>query len=516
MTDHALERAAEQETVRLCQRYDELFGRLYEYNYRLIQESEDPENEGKYHFESIFDFYITSNAQSLCKSLLLECFGSPGMLLNARCILEGLAIKQKYRLGEVPESRVALLQKQVFLIEYKYYRRFDDIAEQILLPEKLRLDYEETCAFFSDHLRGEFSEGKIRSIIRSEIPFLCEPHTNFRKLIGENLGEEFAVMYGVLSQGVHPSTNTFHREKNTIVYLLKVLDMVYEEYKHLPATRVTLYSHLARCHSSDATRRIVELTRKECRMLSDIAEVFEKETGGNNFVSDTLCTAEKLLWDMTVDGSLALVEQVKSKWKVMLELLAGFDHAYFHWMLSLGEESYRLMEAHRNIQLARNYGDMVDLTDAYDLYKTLYPRGCDRAAFDKGFMNLLGYTIDGDGKTKNLTEMVRLLLETIPKEGFHDRVMYLDYVESQMLSHANGYMWFANTGAWQDKNPVLIASECLIWSTVQHIYDFYMIAQRLGNKQSKPILNVLRNRLKASDPLVNEKISLLRLPEIPI
>jgi hypothetical protein len=505
------EKAVEQLVVR----YNELFGSLYEYNYRLMEESEDQENEGKYPFESIFDFYITSNAQSLCKSLLLGCLGSPGMLLNARCILEGLAIKRKFENGEIPESRVALLQKQVFLIEYKYYSRFDDIAEIILIPEKLEADYGQACEEYRKLLSREFADKDIKKILRSQIPFLCDPGINFRKLIGESLGEDYAVMYGVLSQGVHPSTNTFYREQNTIVYLLKVLDMVYDEYENLPATSVTLFSHLARCHSSDATRRIVELTKEECRMLADIAEVFEKEIG-HNFVSDTLRTAERLLWDMTVDGSLALVEQVKSKWKVMLELLAGFDHAYFQRMLSLGEDSFRLMEAHRNIQLARNYGNEVDLTDAYDLYKTLYPRGCDRATFDKGFTSLLGYTVDGEGKTKNLTEMVRILLETIPKEGMHDRVMYLDYVESQMLSHANGYMWFANTGAWQDKNPVLIASECLIWSTVQHIYDIYMIAQKLGNKQPKPILNVLRNRLKASDPVVKEKIKLLQLPEILI
>jgi hypothetical protein len=291
--------------------------------------------------------------------------------------------------------------------------------------------------------------------------------------------------------------------------------MVYDEYENLPATSVTLFSHLARCHSSDATRRIVELTQEECRMLADIAEVFEKEIG-HNFVSDTLRTAERLLWDMTVDGSLALVEQVKSKWKVMLELLAGFDHAYLRRMPSLEEEAYRLMKTHRNFQLCRNYGDQVDTTEAYALYKALYPQGCDRETFEKGFTNLLGYTIDAEGKTKNLMELVGLLLERIPKEGLHDRVMYLDYLESQMLSHANGYMWFANTGAWQDKNPVLFASECLIWSTVQHIYDLYMIAQKLGNKQPKPILNVLRNRLKASDPVVKEKIKLLQLPEILI
>jgi hypothetical protein len=257
------------------------------------------------------------------------------------------------------------------------------------------------------------------------------------------------------------------------------------------------------------------MTAEESRWLGDIAEVFEKEMG-HNYVSDTLNTVKYLLLDMQTDACLGLVEQVKSKWKIMLEMFACFRHAYFQLASELGEGTYAFMRLHRNIQLDRNYGDEVDLTEAYDLYKTLYPRGCDRETFEKGFTGLIGYTINEEGKTKSLTDMVCLLLERIPKDGLYDRVMYLDYVESQMLSHANGYMWFANRGAWQDKDPVLIASEILIWGTVRDIYDCYKFAQEMGDKPPKPILNVLRNRLKASDLLVEQKIKLLQLPETPI
>ena len=152
------EKAVEQ----LAVRYNELFGSLYEYNYRLMKESEDQENEGKYPFESIFDFYITSNAQSLCKSFLLNNRQSVGMFLNARCILEGMAIKRKFEKGEIPPNRIELLQKQVFLIEHKYYSRFDDIAEIILIPEKLEADYDQACEGYRKLLSQEFTDKDIK------------------------------------------------------------------------------------------------------------------------------------------------------------------------------------------------------------------------------------------------------------------------------------------------------------------------------------------------------------------
>jgi hypothetical protein len=137
-------------------------------------------------------------------------------------------------------------------------------------------------------------------------------------------------------------------------------------------------------------------------------------------------------------------------------------------MPSLEEEAYRLMETHRNFQLCRNYGDQVDTTEAYALYKALYPQGCDRETFEKGFTNLLGYTIDAEGKTKNLTELVRLLLETIPKEGLHDRVMYLDYLESAYLtdrcydkSQENGLYYQLLYNYMLEKNKDVFTSEYL-------------------------------------------------------
>ena len=54
------------------------------------------------------------------------------MLLSARCFLEGLALKRMYEHGNISDMQVNLLRHQVFLIEYKHYKNFDDIADKIL------------------------------------------------------------------------------------------------------------------------------------------------------------------------------------------------------------------------------------------------------------------------------------------------------------------------------------------------------------------------------------------------
>lgn len=62
--------------------------------------------------------------------------------------------------------------------------------------------------------------------------------------------------------------------------------------------------------------------------------------------------------------------------------------------------------------------------------------------------------------------------------------MLLDYVESQMLSHANGYMWYANRGAWGDVNNIIIGMDmCLmfinsLWNTPKRVRFLFAAAEK--------------------------------------
>ena len=90
----------------------------------------------------IVDFHITSNALSLLKNLYHGYQDSIGSLQNVRCIIEGIALKKMYSAGDISTEQIELLQKQVFLIEYNEYNKFD-LIDKILIPEKLERDYKE-------------------------------------------------------------------------------------------------------------------------------------------------------------------------------------------------------------------------------------------------------------------------------------------------------------------------------------------------------------------------------------
>ena len=119
---------------------DLFWGRLFTYNHTLMKRSEDEKQFGSETFTDVIDFYLTSQAQCFIKDFLLQHIGSAGMLLTARCFLEGLALKRMYENGRISDIQIELLRHQVHIIEYNYYKEFDDIADKILLPEKLEID----------------------------------------------------------------------------------------------------------------------------------------------------------------------------------------------------------------------------------------------------------------------------------------------------------------------------------------------------------------------------------------
>ena len=233
---------------------DTLWGRLFTYNHALMKRSEDENKFGLESFTDVIDFYLTSQAQCFIKDVMLHHFGSSGMLLAARCFIEGLAIKRMYEKGKIDNLQVELLRHQVHIIEYNYYKEFDDIADKILLPEKLEKDYDDSVKFFQEKLAGTYSEKQISAILKTNKPFLCEPYTNFRKIIGENLGDDYAILYGLYSQAIHPSVNDFYMNEGIWDTLTGVLLLVMEEYKSLPQSKLTFNSYYNSIYTSDIAK----------------------------------------------------------------------------------------------------------------------------------------------------------------------------------------------------------------------------------------------------------------------
>lgn len=125
--------------------------------------------------------------------------------------------------------------------------------------------------------------------------------------------------------------------------------------------------------------------------------------------------------------------------------------------------------------------------------------------------------IDEKGNVPTLTKIVVEFItpyESDSKDGISmGRAMYLDYMESQMLSHANGYMWFANSGAFSDTNNIFIGIDACIMRLSQELYNIFSIHRNTEKtNEYKSIINILRNSVKKMDALYLEKNRILQLP----
>ena len=494
-----------------------LWGRLFTYNHALMKRSEDEEQFGSESFIDVIDFYLTSQAQCFIKDILLSHIGSPGMLLTARCFLEGLALKRMYEKGKISDLQVKLLRKQVFIIEYNYYKEFDDIADKILIPEKLEKDKDDAVKFFKEELSETYSEKQIAAILKTNKPFICDPSANYRKLIGENLGEDYAQLYGIYSQAIHPSVNDFYMNEGIWGTIPNMLLLMIEEYNSLPVSELTFNSFCATIYSSEIACAYEDIVRQECKILIDISKVFEKYFN-KNYVSDTLMSINLLMSEVCSDKLLGLCEQVKSKWKIVLDMFSCFYKCYITYFPH--EERFKLLEEHERIQLNRNIGEKYSIDNAYGLYKALYPNGIEQTAFEQTFISTCGYTIDEKGKVNNFTSLVRDFIKKFVDpnaEVSWDRNMLLNYMESQMLSHANGYMWYANSGAWGETNGVILGADICLMFILEAILNMFKVHRTVEESNYyKSIINIVRNSLKRIRLLHEEKIKILGIPGVVI
>ena len=452
---------------------NELFSKIFAYNCKLLKLCND-ENYNPT-FAEIFDFYITSNAMSFLKNFYCQFIESPGILLNGRCIIEGLAIKAAYENKTINNINVELLKKQDAIIEYRQYKKFKEIMAIVSIPDETKNKYEEAVNYYKTTLKT-FTDKEVDSIINSQIPFLCNPKMTYRKLIEDNLGKEMAEYYSVLSIFIHPRSNEMINMDLHTTLLLDIVMLINEVYGSLPGGDINInYLLYFITHDKDA-EMFNDLIKAECTQMEIIQADFKKNFG-DNYTSDTFHMISMLIQEMMFDTIFGMTEQVKSKFKVMLELLASYHEVYL--VQEDVENSFRLLQYHEDASISRSCNDRNGLDEvlkkAYVYYKKKYPNGVDFEQFSHKYVSNVGFTIDEDGNVKTINQLVNSLCNLFEDSvsGIKTSdVLKLNYVEAQMLSHANGYMWYANSGAWGNTFNVytninrLISYICIYMSNI--------------------------------------------------
>ena len=86
-----------------------------------------------------------------------------------------------------------------------------------------------------------------------------------------------------------------------------------------------------------------------------------------------------------------------------------------------------------------------------------------------------------------------------------------------MISHANGYMWYANSGSWGDVNNVIIGADICVIFLLESIHMAFKIHRAIDeSNQYKQIINIVRNSIKRIRALSEEKAKILKIPGIII
>ena len=319
-------------------------------------------------------------------------------------------------------------------------------------------------------------------------------------------------MYGLCSSFVHPSTNDAYKS-DCFRLVLPIYELLKVEYGNLSKSKSSLSLDFAQTRSQ-ISDNFYNLMSEETSILCSVANVFEQKFG-NNYVSNTFRTIGYILPDLAIEKQLGLTEQTKCKWKVLLELCATFDYMYVKFF---GQElRYRLLDLHGQVQELRNINKEYDLGEAYQVYCQIYKYHCDRDKFNENFKQPLGYLIDQKGSVPSLTKVVCEFIKKFENKNEScisgERAMLLDYMESQMISHANGYMWFANSGAFSDTNNIFKGIDISLMTIFRELHTVFLTHRAVEeSKEYKSIINILRNSQKNLDGIIKAKTLILALP----
>lgn len=474
---------------------NELFGKVFSYNLKLLRLCNNDNYEPT--SDEVFDFYITSQANSFLKNFFYNYIESPGIFLNARCIIEGLALKVAFKNEYFDCFNLELLKNQGALIEHNQYKKFKECYDQFLIPEELESRYYEAYEFFRKTLCS-FSESNLKKIVNSNIPFVCNPKLSFQKIVKDNLGNEWATQYSLLSALIHPTSNENLNTQGSFFALLDTIELLKKEYMNLPSNMdLRAYSNFIFC-SRDA-KAFLDSIKSECTELESVIEDFKKNYG-DNYVSNTFHVISMTIQEMALDTIFGFTEQVKEKWKVLLELLSGFYEIYLN--TEDVNSSYRMLQYHEDVTVARSCCVEEEkrkaLEKAYEFYKMKYPNGVEIDEFSHKFDMPTGFTIDSDGKIKTLTQLVTQFTDFFKASDNHGvsygTAMKLNYVEAQMLSHANGYFWYANSGAWTDIDVLFIMFNQLMYFICLCISDLFADSYKEGKHyHDKKTSNLLKH-----------------------
>ncbi len=475
-------------------------------------------------FTDAMDLAITSNALSLIKSILDNNRYCITSALNIRSILEHYALILMDEAGEIHSEQKELFNEQYKLIEYTIYHNHDfgDNGKSIDREQMLE-NYKSACRAFEE--KG-YSQRKIDSFSRTPAPFLCQKKFNFNKVLKKHL-PDYVDAYIYLSRYIHPSTYyQFRNESAHDQIILHVLTILLERYLKrndlsplLPFTRKA--ARIYDLKESPILNRLGCIPLRQRDILFEIAEKYSKIFRPDNYATNFFKEAARVFHDINSDFHFGLSENPKLKFKAVAEMLACFVKVRFNKIdPKRGSLLYLLMDRHEGLKDHEVRGDAVPdglIDDAFGLYRDIYPKSTvSKVDFAKEFKMPNGYLIDENGKRVSLTDLVIHYFEELfgrdaktPDGIVYSKLYAVLYSESQVMSHASGYLYFANRGALKEDFNIVSFLDTALLQILRGLMELYKFLAQI-NPSYETLTSFHTEKLEEMQQLIKEKHQLLR------
>lgn len=502
---------------------DSLYASLKSYNNELLEKANAPYYIGANFYDSM-ELAITSNAISLIKGIFQANYYSITNALNLRNLIECFTLLFMEEKGDISDEQKLLFVEQYKIIEYESYAKDDcDKYKDLLDLADLKARYESGKEKF---LKVVGTESKLKRIINSRLPFLCNDKLNYNILI-EKYCPIFLNPYIYLSRMVHPSSyEAFRDEKYFNAIFWAVMKLVVERYKDKTPkqTDLTYFKEQALVYGlmvpSDDNYgvKLFKILQAQVEILKKVSEKFHIVYGDKSYVKNFLNEVVFILCDVNTDSQLGYTENVKLKFKVIAEMFACF-HRVYDLNANDVDYFYNMLKLHDILKEREQAGKKPtgdEKAIIYNEYLNNYPSSkLTIDEFFKEYNKQLGFLVDGEGYSPNLVQIVDEYLDEQYKDNLmaNNKMKIKDfykivYKESNNMSHGCGYLFFANIGAWMDDINVLQFLDNAITNFLFRVgIIFACYAEESEN--NKIISDLLKESLIEMRKLVESKMEII-------
>ena len=528
--------------------FDMLYARIKEVNNAMLAKSSIPDYVGSTFCDAI-NRGLSSNALSMMKSYFQGNIKSITMMLSIRNVLEHCVMLKMHEKGDVTAQMEELFVEQYKIIEYNTYcNDKDGKFDSLLMPKLNNVLYQQALIVFSQYM----DINKIDKIFKTKFPFMNNPKMNYNKLF-EKYMPSFLKPYEYLSAVIHPTCYAIDTTDEFItrlfLKLLIELSAIYSNYDDCNdgCDKGYFVEHVA-CfagyveNKSNITLKLYNLNCRQCEILINVADYFDAQYNCSAYVGNFLREVVNIMKDTLGDSLLGYSDCAKIKFKPIVEMFAVFQRIYCSHntvenILSDSQSDENIFEIESNKSMnryalintyCRNALEKIskledvseDCKSSFDNYKQLFPESeILEVEFNKKFSKSLGYLIDEKGNVPTYSKIVQEFISDVFFAGKDDNgisgtdSIWMAYQESQSMSHANGYLYYSNEGAFKDDAFVVQTLDNFIINALNGVFNLFSVYSASSDENLK-FLPVLENAIEEFFAVSKEKIELVNTPRV--